>query len=373
MASLQDIAAQGFMGAFNQTFDPHGAKKQAVSLKQSAEERAQEQHEQNLDLKEQQIMQARIKTKMQQDAIKADKLAKKFSASGQSPDVAAEMWNSMGYGTDLEFDRSHWESTQHGGKRQAVEPKPSLAGQTEDRLKPDAQRAGSIVGGEGGEYRFRQGKYKRNEKGERILGSDGKPIFVETGEPILFKSKQEMIDATMQFTMDPKVRTGMLLNEQELELFKSKTGVQEKSKSKLAQEKAELEEAQIKQRGDIQKEVAQIYAAARKSEMANRQSGKSNSDTAVKDYRKQLRTNIAQQLEVDMDEIPTWQIKEMKKIKAFEEWEHFDTAYERLLQAGSSRKQNLALKQIREKFDVPESYTDMLKKLLLKDEGIYKE
>jgi hypothetical protein len=242
MADLAAIAGQAAIGAFQQTFDPHGSKRQAVEHEDSAEKRRAERHEQELSLKEQQIKQAKIKTTLAEDSKQFGQLMNKFNARNQDPAVAAEMYNmNAQHGNELDFDREHFESTASGGNRQAAPVDSTQAGQTEDRLKPDAERQGALVGAQGGEIRFRTGYYERDAKGQKIPGPDGKPKFVETGEPVLYRNHAEMMEDVAKIG-DPKYRTAVALSELSIdEFFKKEEGRRDTDKKQHGYKMEEIE------------------------------------------------------------------------------------------------------------------------------------
>jgi len=348
MADLVAIGAQAASNAFTEVFDPRGEKRTRAALAEEKRGRLAQLHEQDLDLKEQQIKQARIKTALEQDALKAQRLGQKFVQTNQDPRVAAEMYNSMEFGDEMKFDESHLQSTMNGGRPD----KPGMSTPGEPQTT--------------GEFKFLRGHYKYNEKGEKVKGEDGKPIFVETGEPVIFKTKQEMVDAVTGVTLDPKLRTAKLLSEYGFDEFLKKEDVKRETKGI----EAEMEKEQIELRGSVQKEVAQIYADAKLESAEGKAKGKgltaTQSDSKAKDFRKVLRENLVKRLNIDEDEIPNWQLPEIKKIQAFETHKSYKEAYERLLKL-PPHTQNKALAELQQRFDFPDSYKKVIKQLLLRD------
>jgi hypothetical protein len=262
MADLAAIAGQAAIGAFQQTFDPHGSKRQAVEHEDSAEKRRADRHEQELSLKEQQIRQAKIKTALDEDNKKNAEMMNKFMMSNQDPGVAAEMYNSMPFEDEYKFNKQKWTSTANGGRRDTPMATSTRAG-ADGALKPNEENTDAqMLGPDDGPIQFLRGYYKRDDKGQKILGDDGQPIFVETDTPVNYANKKAMNDAVSRM-QDPKLRVAMTLKELGIdEFFSKEKGRRESSKQEHARS---MELQDKKNKGNLA--VAEMQA---KGSLANR-------------------------------------------------------------------------------------------------------
>jgi len=366
--TFQDILGSMAKGAVAAVDTPAFVALSQDKRAEKESERKDKRLEQELSLKEQQIKQAKIKTALQEDAQKAQRLGQKFSQTNQDPNVAAEMYNSMGYNNEMQFDQSHFESTASGGRRQAAPVDPTQAGQTEDRLKPAGERQGSLVGATDGEYRFKTGHFERNDKGEILKGEDGKPKFIETGEPVLFKTKQEMIDATMQTTMDPKLRLAMALKDLGIDEFIQKKGVSKAATKEIDVARHEQKTAEQKQSGETQVKVATIQAEGRVAAATGKGTGSMSASQkatqermAADDFRKTFEEDVNKVLSPD-EESPKQRFTrpQIKNIMSVEQDEDWDATFKKL-KSLSARKQNIKLQRLAKLRKLPKDYIKYLK------------
>lgn len=237
MASLANQAAQitgSIAGkAFDAAFDPFGAKQTAADTAKDEKQRKIERHETEMDLKELQIEQAKMQAALQKDAAQAAKYAQKFAQTNQSPDVAAEMYNSMNFGDEMMFDQAHFDST--------------------------------------GEYRFKRGSYQRNDDGS-IVRKNGLPVFDATKPDVNYgKDKQAMIDDTMQFTLDPKVRFLNATKDIDIEKFKKTTEIREESKERSADRQLERDKELAETKGKLNLAVAKEQVKGRLGDAGSKQ------------------------------------------------------------------------------------------------------
>jgi hypothetical protein len=171
---------------------------------------------------------------LDEDNKKNAEMMNKFMMSNQDPSVAAEMYNSMPFEDEYKFNKQKWTSTANGGRRDTPMATSTRAG-ADGALKPNEENTDAqMLGPDDGPIQFLRGYYKRDDKGQKILGDDGQPIFVETDTPVNYANKKAMNDAVSRM-QDPKLRVAMTLKELGIdEFFSKEKGRRESSKQEHA-------------------------------------------------------------------------------------------------------------------------------------------
>ena len=314
-----------------------------------------------------QIKAAKFKNALNEDIRESQKLTQKFQISGGDPTVAAEIYNQFGFGDEIKFDQSHFESTKNGGR----EATPSIISPQLRKGLPEDQAVGQpAMPASEGEYLFKRGYYKRDHKGNMVKDSDGNPLFVETGKPITYKSKQDMIDNIVGATLDPKVRMAKIIGEQEYDLWSQKeTQKRETDKLQHGQRMQEIEAG-----GKAQLEVAKEQSRGRgikqtgKGGMTEAQK-KQAEERELKDLRSSLEPKVNKALidDFEMEDAPKqrFSFADMRTIKKFQSDPKHDTFMKKLKGMSNRDAMEKVIDKLAQKFKLPADYVLYLKKTTL--------